>query len=379
MPSYRTHDKYHGKRNFVNSAIARGLTQSELARRAGISRQALSAVEAGAYQPSVAVALSLARELGTTVESLFAPADSDDCRRIEARWTTEAPAPSSGVVLGRVGGRVVAVPQAAAGLSLAPRSGLVVQAGRMRARISTLRSPDEIDSTLLIAGCDPAVAILADWLARRRSPIRAVGLRCSSNGALAAMLEGRAHAAGVHLKDRRSGEYNLAAVRRALGHRPAMLVNFARWELGLATAPGNRLEIRGFADLSRSGLRIANRERGSGARSALDDAIAELGLHADRISGYEYELSGHLEVAAAIAAGQADTGVTIRVAAQAYGLGFVALREERYDMVIPSSEADSPVVKAMLDALNSRRFAREVNQFCAYDTDQMGRVAGRLN
>jgi len=358
---------------------ARGLTQSELARRAGISRQALSAVEAGAYQPSVAVALSLARELGTTVESLFASADSDDCRRIEARWTAEAPAPSSGVVLGRVGGRVVAVPQAAAGLSLAPRSGLVVQAGRMRARISTLRSPDEIDSTLLIAGCDPAVAILADWLARRRSPIRAVGLRCSSNGALAAMLEGRAHAAGVHLKDRRSGEYNLAAVRRALGNRPAMLVNFARWELGLATAPGNRLEIRGFADLGRAGLRIANRERGSGARSALDDAIAELGLRADRISGYEYELSGHLEIAAAIAAGQADTGVTIRVAAQAYGLGFVALREERYDMVIPGSEADSPVVKAMLDALNSRRFAREVNQFCAYDTDQMGRVAGRLN
>ena len=158
-----------------------------------------------------------------------------------------------------------------------------------------------------------------------------------------------------------------------------MLVNFARWELGLATAPGNRLEIRGFADLGRAGLRIANRERGSGARAALDDAIAELGLRADRISGYEYELSGHLEIAAAIAANQADTGVTIRVAAQAYGLGFVALREERYDMVIPGPEADSPVVKAMLDALNSRRFAREVNQFCAYDTDQMGRVAGRLN
>jgi len=249
----------------------------------------------------------------------------------------------------------------------------------MRAQIATLRSPDEIDSTLLIAGCDPAVTMLADWLARRRSPISVVGLRCSSSRALAALLEGRAHAAGVHLRDRSSGEYNLAPARRALGRRPAILVNFARWELGLATAPGNCRGIRGFADLAQAGLRIANRERGSGARGALDDAITELGLRADRISGYEYELSGHLEVAAAIAANQAEAGVTIRVAAQAYGLGFVPLREERYDMVMLEPEADSPVVKAMLDALNSRRFAREVNQFCAYDTDEMGRVVGRLN
>ena len=367
--------------NIRESRITRGLTQSELARRAGISRQALSAVESGTYQPSVAVALSLARELGATVESLFAQPDDELCRHIEARWKTEAhaPAPSPGVVLGRVGGRVVAVPQPAARLALAPPAGTVERAGKMRAQVATLRSPEEIDSTLLIAGCDPAVTILADWLARRRSPVCAVGLRCSSSRALAALLEGRAHAAGVHLRDRSSGEYNLAPVRRALGRRPAILVNFARWELRLATAPGNRRGIRGFADLCQTGLRIANRERGSGARGALDDAITELGLRADRISGYEYELGGHLEVAAAVAADQADAGVTIRVAAQAYGLGFVPLREERYDLVMLEPETDSPVVKAMLDALNSRRFAREVNQFCAYDTDQMGRVLGRLN
>ncbi|HVA80002.1 MAG TPA: helix-turn-helix transcriptional regulator, partial [Candidatus Binataceae bacterium] len=50
---------------------ARGLSQSELAVRAGVSRQALGAIEAGNYQPGVGVALALARELGETVESLF--------------------------------------------------------------------------------------------------------------------------------------------------------------------------------------------------------------------------------------------------------------------------------------------------------------------
>ena len=51
--------------------LARALTQDELARRAGLSRQALGAIEAGAYQPGVGAALALARELGESVEALF--------------------------------------------------------------------------------------------------------------------------------------------------------------------------------------------------------------------------------------------------------------------------------------------------------------------
>src|SRR5208282_2240629 len=114
----------------------------------------------------------------------------------------------------------------------------------------------------------------------------------------------------------------------------------------------------------RSGLRIVNREDGSGARSVLDQALGELGLQPGRIAGYQFEVGGHLEVAAAIAAGLADVGVTIRLGADAYGLHFLAHRDERYDLVIME----------LLDALNSRRFAREISQLCAYDTAQMGQV-----
>ncbi len=38
------------------------------------------------------------------------------------------------------------------------------------------------------------------------------------------------------------------------------------------------------------------------------------------------------------------------------------------------TEVESAPIKAMLDALNSRRFAREVSQLRAYDTSQMGQV-----
>jgi len=361
---------------------ARGLNQGELARRAGISRQALSAIESGIYQPGVSVALSLARELGETVENLFGATEEGARQQVEANWANkDLPAigkPNPRVALARVAGKVVAVAQPAAHLTLAPAAGMLERVRRRRAEVTTFRLPNEIDSTLLIAGCDPAVAILADWLARRRSPVCAVALSCSSSRALGAVVEERAHAAGVHLRDPASGEYNLASVRRALGHRPSILINFARWEMGLATSPGNPLKLRGFDDLAQDGLRIVNRERGSGARAALDEALGRLGLMPQKIAGYGTELGGHLEVTAAIASGQADAGVTIRVAADAYGLGFIPVREERYDLVIRERESATEPVKAMLEALNSARFAREVSQMCAYDTGDMGKLIARI-
>ncbi len=367
----------------ARARIARGLTQVELAKRAGISRQALGAIESGVYQPSVTVALGLARALGESVEKLFGGESAAARQDVNVSFTGNergsAISPQPRVALGRVSGKLVAVEQPAAHLALTPSAGIVRHATRHRAKISTFMSQEEIDSTLLIAGCDPAAAILANWLARKRSPVCPVVVQCSSTRALAAVVEGRVHAAGVHLRDPKSGEYNLTQIKRSLGRRRAIVVNFAGWELGLATAAGNPRKIRSAADLGQPGLRIVNREAGSGARLALDEGLAEFGLHAGQIVGYQRELAGHLEVAAAVAAGQADAGITIRVAAQVYGLGFIPIREERYDLVIPVQEFESVVVEAMLDALNAQRFAREIADFCLYDTGKMGQVVAHLN
>jgi len=255
---------------------ARGLTQLELARRASISRQALGAIESGLYQPGVVVALGLARELGETVETLFAENGETSSTRIDVPWSepkmAAAESAACKVALARVAGKLVAVPQPAARLWLSPAAGIVDYAGPKRAAVSTYWSQAEIDATLLIAGCDPAVAILADWLARRRSPVTAVALRCSSSKALSMLAKGGVHVAGVHLRDPKSGEYNLKSVRSAIGRRPLVMVNFARWELGLAVTGRNPMKIRGFADLVRPRIRIVNRETGSGARLAFDEA-----------------------------------------------------------------------------------------------------------
>jgi molybdate-binding protein len=329
------------------------------------------------------VALRLARELGETVESLFGEADPHNRKQIETSWPCPESPPRSStsprrVVLGRIAGKLIAVPQPPACLWLSPAAGILGQVRAGRAKISTYWPQAEIDSTLIMAGCDPAVGMIADWFARRRSPAVAVPQRCSSSRALAALVSGTAHVAGVHLRDTRSGEYNLRPVREAVGRRPAVLIGFARWELGLAAAPGNPLKLGSFDDLARPRLRIVNRESGSGSRAALDEALRELGLKPAQVSGYERELPGHLEVAAAIAAGEADTGLTIRLAAEACELAFVPLREERYDLVVLEREYDLPPVQAMLEALASARFAREVNQLCGYQTNQMGNVIAHM-
>lgn len=378
MPLFEQKDKHSGMNangeKIRRARSAAGLSQVELARRAGVSRQALGAIESGEYQPSVGVALRLARELGESVESLFG--EGTDLR-IEAKWAGEGRAPARArVALGRVNGRVVALPQPVSALSLAPAAGIVESESDSARRVSVeaFRSQAEIDSTVLLAGCDPAAAILSDWLARRRAPVRVVSLQCSSRAALRALVERRVHAAGMHIRDARTGEYNLAFARRMLGNRSAVFVNFASWEIGLAVPIGLRDRIRGVADLARQGVRMVNREPGSGARLALDDALSQLGVEAGALKGYDRELGGHLEVAAAIGAGQAQAGVTIRVAAEAYGLHFIPMREERYDLLIPQSEMELPAVGAMLEALNTSRFARELSELCGYDTSRTGTI-----
>jgi putative transcriptional regulator len=50
-----------------------GLSQEELARKCGVSRQTVNAIENNKYDPTLALAFSLAKELCVTVDELFIP------------------------------------------------------------------------------------------------------------------------------------------------------------------------------------------------------------------------------------------------------------------------------------------------------------------
>ena len=56
---------------------AAGVSQEELAKRCGVTRQTINAIENNKYDPTLALAFHLAAELSTTVDELFHPGGTE--------------------------------------------------------------------------------------------------------------------------------------------------------------------------------------------------------------------------------------------------------------------------------------------------------------
>ncbi|MFT3925646.1 MAG: substrate-binding domain-containing protein [Myxococcales bacterium] len=361
---------------------ARGLTQAALCEAVQISRQTLSAIEAGRSEPSVAIALGLARVLGAPVEEVFSLEGS---RVVEAELEGEAPQASGGserVLLASIQGRWVAhrlskeesAQRAADGLLLPASKPLTKQ----RARVELLRPESEVRDTLLLAGCAPALGLLAERTNQQMRDLRVVWLPRASGAALAALKARRAHVAGVHFVDERSGQFNVPEVKEALPGKKLSLVTLARWQQGLLVARGNPLGIRGVEDLARPELRLLAREEGSGARRLLEDKLKRARLPAKRILSAARVVGGHMDVAQGIALGAADVGVAMEGAALAFQLDFVPLHEERFDLVVPREILDDARVVRLLETLSSASFRRELQGLGGYDVEGAGALAAEI-
>ena len=194
---------------------------------------------------------------------------------------------------------------------------------------------------------DPAVSLLATHFPEI-CPGGALELAFTGSlGGLIALAEGKADLAGSHLWDEESDSYNAPFVQRLLPGRRIALVTLAHRRLGLIVPPGNPAGLTGLPDLTRPGLRFVNRQRGAGTRVWLDAQFRRLDFTASALTGYDHEYATHAEVARAVAEGQADTGLGIEAAALAYGLGFVFLATEPYDLVIPAEAWETGSVQAL--------------------------------
>jgi putative molybdopterin biosynthesis protein len=158
-----------------------------------------------------------------------------------------------------------------------------------------------------------------------------------------------------------------------LGGRDVAVVRLVHREQGLIVAPDNPLGLEGVGDLVRDGLRYVNRQRGAGTRVLLDHELTTHGIAPDAITGYQREEHTHLAVAAAVAAGRADAGLGVLAAARAFGLGFVPVRSEPYDLVMDAATWDAPVLAPLRTLLGSVEFAAAVEALGGYDAAEMGR------
>lgn len=331
-----------------------GLSQVALAATVGLSRQSLSAIEAGRSQPGVDIALRLAAVLECRVEDLFAPTE-----RPRIRAEPAGPMQEGRVVLAEVGGRWVAHPLVGLALRTAA-DGIASRSARGTLEVEPVRPLEEARDNLVVMGCAPALGLLCDRLSSRAAHGRFFWLTKSSTAALEALGARQTHVAGVHLVDARTGEPNVGEIRRLVGSERVTLVALARWEVGLVLASGNPLGVRGPEELGRRGLRLVTRERGSGARRLLDRLLVAAGERAEAAARSGIQVGGQLEVAHAVSVGAGDVGVATRDAALAFGLAFIPLAEERYDLAIPRASLEDPRIARLLDALTAAPLRREL-------------------
>ena len=284
------------------------------------------------------------------------------------------------VQLCEVGKRLIAVPAEPQPAMLPLADGVLVEPAKHSGPASVRAFPADGSEgkRLLVAGCDPGIALLTHHLSRTAG-IELVVASSSSRQSLDWLKDGFVHIAGSHLRDASTGDYNLAAVRKLFPRGGVKVVTFAIWEQGLVFAAGNPKGIASVTDLGRpasghSAVRIVNRETGAGSRDLLDHELRRAGVPAKDVIGYERIAYGHLPAALAVSLGEADCCIATRSAAQAFGLGFLPLATERYDLVIRQPFVKLPAVEALLDSLNRSAIRRRLEMLAGYDTSHTGEV-----
>jgi putative molybdopterin biosynthesis protein len=260
------------------------------------------------------------------------------------------------------------------GLLMVP-SGVEGHHAGERVRVELLRGPGEIDRTMVVIGSHDLVLDLAASRLRAADPlITLASSNVGSLGGLVALRDGLCHLAGSHLLDPATGEYTLPYLDRLLGpETDVAVIRLVHREQGLIVAPGNPLAIRGIADLTRPGLRYVNRQRGAGTRVLLDQQLAGHGIDPAAVSGYSREEHTHLAVAAAVAAGRVDAGLGILAAARAFGLDFVPVAEEPYDLVVRTDALSDPLTAPLWALLDREDFRAAVEALGGYSCAETGR------
>jgi DNA-binding XRE family transcriptional regulator/molybdate-binding protein len=328
---------------------ALGWSQTALAERAGVSRQLVSAIESGRHQPNVAAAIGIARALNMLVEELFAepftravPVLGEDQVMPDRPDTREV-----AVTVAAVGETVVAVPArhgvinperwAWADATMAADGALTMLSGGSR-------------GALVIAGCDPALGVLAE-MTERHTGHRVLTAHASTGKSLDALAAGRVHGVVVHAP---AGQMPVAPV-------PVRRWHLARWQVGVTS--GRAAGVPTVEEIAERNLHVVQRDLGASTQSAFTRALQRIGAPME-VRGPIAE--GHVDVARRVAAG-AGAGLTMEAAARSFGLGFVPLEDHEVQVWIDARWANLPAVIAVLTIVGSAALKARLGLIGGYD------------
>ena len=239
-----------------------------------------------------------------------------------------------------------------------------------------LLSPlEKLRNTLVVIGShDPLLDEVADMLHLEDSSLFMSSSHVGSMGGIMAIRRGEAHAAGCHLLNTQDGSYNRSFMKKYFPRGDVKLVRCVGRQQGLMVARGNPLNIQKFSDIAAEGVRYVNRQKGSGTRILTDYLCKQENLDTSAIYGYDREELTHTSVAAQIVSGSADAGMGIYSAAKLYGLDFIPICIEEYDLIIPDHAWEAPMVRQLIATLKSDGFRDKILSLGGYTVENPGEI-----
>jgi excisionase family DNA binding protein len=216
---------------------------------------------------------------------------------------------------------------------------------------------------------------LLEW-ALRESGSGLATLAVGSEAGFTRFAAGETVAAAIHLHalDDAEADANVASLKSRSDLHDAVMIAFCRREQGFLVPAGNPQKLGSIDDVMSKRARIATRPNGAGAQllllALLDRAKASL----DRLAVVAPVAPTGPDIAQAIRAGRADTGIATRGVANAAGLDFVPIVWEPFDLVMRQRDFFQPPLQALLKFLQSDEFAARARELGGYDIQSAGSV-----
>ncbi|WP_312108838.1 helix-turn-helix transcriptional regulator [Brevibacillus reuszeri] len=227
---------------------------------------------------------------------------------------------------------------------------------------------------IIISGQDVSLDMLATQLTQKDKSIRPLRSYVGSLNSLVAMYNGEADIVSTHLYDGDTDQYNIPYVRRILSGHRFIVVNMLSRMAGFYVQPGNPKQIYTWKDMTKPGVRMINREKGSGARTLIEEQFRMHGIAGKDVRGYEREEANHLAVAGVVARKEADVGVGIEKAANLIGVDFLPFIRESYDLVIMKTKENESLIRYIVEVLQSASFQKELEAIGGYDLRHTGQI-----
>ncbi len=220
---------------------------------------------------------------------------------------------------------------------------------------------------VIAGGHDP----LLEWALRESRSGIAAFLDGAIDG-LGRAAKGDCIAAGLHIPERGTEAWNVAAVGKSFGDKPVVLIEWAKRTRGLMFRAEQGRSLDSLA--STRGLRFQSRQPEAGSELVLSQLLAREGLQKCDLNPVEAIERSETDLAMAIAAGRADVGLGIEASARQFQLEFTALIVERFDLLVWRKAYFDPPFQKLIGFCTGELFKQRAKDLGGYDIGGFGTV-----